>query len=81
MTTPQPSPSFKDVPTIAETVPGYSVESWYGLYAPAGTPADVIAKLKRPRPKAAQQPRLREEGRAGRPGRQRDATAPNSTAT
>ncbi len=39
------SPAFKAVPTVAETVPGYSVESWYGLYAPAGTPADVIAKL------------------------------------
>jgi tripartite-type tricarboxylate transporter receptor subunit TctC len=33
------------VPAIAETVPGYSVESWYGLFAPAGTPADVLAKL------------------------------------
>ncbi|MET0508523.1 MAG: tripartite tricarboxylate transporter substrate binding protein [Burkholderiaceae bacterium] len=45
VTTPEPSPSFKDVPAIAATVPGYSVESWYGLYAPAGTPAEVIAKL------------------------------------
>ncbi len=33
------------MPTIAETVPGYAVESWYGLYAPTGTPVDVVAKL------------------------------------
>jgi tripartite-type tricarboxylate transporter receptor subunit TctC len=35
-----------DLPSIAERVPGYQVESWYGLLAPAGTPADVIAKLQ-----------------------------------
>ncbi|WP_420997769.1 tripartite tricarboxylate transporter substrate binding protein [Cupriavidus sp. 30B13] len=34
------------VPTIAESgVPGYVAESWYGLFAPAGTPAPVIARL------------------------------------
>ncbi|WP_218511112.1 tripartite tricarboxylate transporter substrate binding protein [Variovorax sp. dw_308] len=41
-----PSPSLAKVPTIAESgVPGYVADSWYGLYAPAGTPADVIARL------------------------------------
>jgi tripartite-type tricarboxylate transporter receptor subunit TctC len=39
------SPSLPDVPAIVEIVPGYRVESWYGIYAPAGTPQDVIAKL------------------------------------
>nr|WP_315592361.1 tripartite tricarboxylate transporter substrate binding protein [uncultured Cupriavidus sp.] len=34
------------VPTIAESgVPGYVAESWYGLFAPAGTPAPVVARL------------------------------------
>jgi tripartite-type tricarboxylate transporter receptor subunit TctC len=56
VTTPQPSPSYKGVPAIAETVPGYAVESWYGLYAPAGTPADVIAKLNAAAKKAARSP-------------------------
>jgi tripartite-type tricarboxylate transporter receptor subunit TctC len=56
VTTPQASPSHKGVPTIAETVPGYAVESWYGLYAPAGTPADVIAKLNAAATKAAKSP-------------------------
>ena len=45
VTTPQRTPAIKDVPAIAETVPGYAVESWYALFAPAGTPPDVIAKL------------------------------------
>jgi tripartite-type tricarboxylate transporter receptor subunit TctC len=45
LTSAQRSPSLPDVPAIAETVPGYRVESWYGIYAPAGTPPDVIAKL------------------------------------
>ncbi len=36
-----------DVPTIAETVPGVAAMSWYGLFAPAGTPADVVATLRR----------------------------------
>jgi len=45
VTSPQASPAFKGVPAIADTVPGYQVESWYGIYAPAGTPPDVVAKL------------------------------------
>jgi len=56
VTTPQPSPALKGVPAIADTVPGYQVESWYGLYAPAGTPADVIAKLNAAAAKAAHSP-------------------------
>lgn len=34
-----------DVPTIAEHVPGFEASSWYGVFAPAAIPADVIAKL------------------------------------
>ncbi len=45
VTTPKRSPVLKDLPAIADTVPGYAVESWYGLFVPAGTPADVIARL------------------------------------
>lgn len=56
VTTPEPSPAFKGVPTVAATVPGYSVESWYGFFVPAGTPAPVIAKLNAAIKKAAQGP-------------------------
>jgi len=34
-----------DVPTVAEFVPGYEASQWYGVGAPKGTPAEVIAKL------------------------------------
>jgi len=54
VTTAQRSPALKAVPAIAETMPDYAVDSWYGLYAPAGTPADVIAKLNAAARKAAQ---------------------------
>jgi tripartite-type tricarboxylate transporter receptor subunit TctC len=33
------------VPTVAETVPGYDATNWWGLVAPAGTPAAVVSKL------------------------------------
>src|SRR5206468_9429687 len=45
VTSPQRSPSLPDVPAVAETVPAYQVESWYGIYAPAGTPNDVVTRL------------------------------------
>jgi tripartite-type tricarboxylate transporter receptor subunit TctC len=34
-----------DVPTVADTVPGFEVDSWYGVFAPAGTPPAIIKKL------------------------------------
>jgi tripartite-type tricarboxylate transporter receptor subunit TctC len=55
VTTAERSPAFPNVPTIAESgVAGYAAESWYGLYAPAGTPPDVIAKLNAAAKKAVQ---------------------------
>ncbi|HEU0084870.1 MAG TPA: tripartite tricarboxylate transporter substrate binding protein [Bradyrhizobium sp.] len=48
MTSAERSPAFSDLPTVAEAgVPGYSAESWYGLYAPAKTPADIVERLNR----------------------------------
>jgi tripartite-type tricarboxylate transporter receptor subunit TctC len=42
------SPAFPQLPTVAEAgVPGYAAESWYGLFAPAKTPADVIDRLNK----------------------------------
>ena len=46
VTSPVRSPSMPDVPTFAEVgVPGYEADVWYGVFAPAGTPAAVIAQL------------------------------------
>jgi tripartite-type tricarboxylate transporter receptor subunit TctC len=35
-----------DVPAVAETLAGFEATSWYGLFAPAGTPPDIISKLQ-----------------------------------
>jgi tripartite-type tricarboxylate transporter receptor subunit TctC len=40
-------PGLQDMPTIAETVPGYDFSAWIGIYAPAKTPPDVVAKLSK----------------------------------
>jgi tripartite-type tricarboxylate transporter receptor subunit TctC len=40
------SPFAKDVPTVAETVPGYEVTQWYGLLAPAKTDAAIVSQLQ-----------------------------------
>ena len=37
--------ALPDVPTIGETVQGFEMSSWLGVFAPAGTPAPVVAKL------------------------------------
>ena len=39
------SRAVPDLPTIAETVPGYEASGWYGAFAPAATPRELIARL------------------------------------
>lgn len=38
-------PALPDVPAIAEAVPGFSVDAWHGLFAPAGTPAAIVDRI------------------------------------
>jgi len=38
-------PQFPDLPAIAESMPGFTAVVWFGLFAPAGTPAPVVAKI------------------------------------
>ena len=45
VTTKDRSPTAPDVPTIAETYPGYDIGSWHGLFAPAGTPKAIVDKV------------------------------------
>jgi len=45
VTTAARSPALPDVPTVAETVPGYEASAWFGMGAPKGTPAEIIDKL------------------------------------
>jgi tripartite-type tricarboxylate transporter receptor subunit TctC len=42
VTTPKRSPALPDVPTIGETVPGFEVVHWYGLWGPKGLPKDIV---------------------------------------
>lgn len=50
-----------DVPTIAETVPGYEMFGWYSLVAPAGTPQDILARVNAEVVKAARDPAFAEQ--------------------
>jgi tripartite-type tricarboxylate transporter receptor subunit TctC len=45
VTTAARSAALPDVPTVADTVPGYEASAWFGLGAPKGTPAEVIDKI------------------------------------
>jgi tripartite-type tricarboxylate transporter receptor subunit TctC len=45
VTTLRRSPLFPDVPTIAETMPGFEIALWSGLMAPAGTPVAAVQRL------------------------------------
>lgn len=47
VTTAKRSTMFPDTPTIQEAgVPGFEVSTWFGLFAPAGTPADAVRKIR-----------------------------------
>jgi tripartite-type tricarboxylate transporter receptor subunit TctC len=39
------SPLLPDVPTVAETVPGYEMTVWYGAFGPPGMPKEIVARL------------------------------------
>src|SRR5579862_636663 len=47
VTTLKRSDALPGVPTVAETVPGFEASSWFGIAAPKGTPADIIALINR----------------------------------
>lgn len=52
-------PSLPDVPTIAESYPGFEVDFWWGLFAPAHTPEALVSQLAQWFTAAMQQPALR----------------------
>ena len=56
------SPLAPNLPTVAESgLPGYESDSYFGVFAPAGTPQDVIAKLSRDLAQVLQRSDLREQ--------------------
>jgi tripartite-type tricarboxylate transporter receptor subunit TctC len=40
-------PQFPDIPTVAETIPGFVMTGWNGYFAPAGTPQSIIERMSR----------------------------------
>ncbi len=61
VTTLRRSPLFPDVPTIAETMPGFEVALWSGLMAPAGTPMAAVQRLAMETAAALRTPALRDK--------------------
>jgi tripartite-type tricarboxylate transporter receptor subunit TctC len=45
VTSAEREPSFPDLPTVGETVPGYEATAWFGIGMPAGTPREIIDKV------------------------------------
>ncbi len=60
VTTRTRTPSMPDLPTVAETLPGYETVAWFGVLAPAGTPRDVINRLSMEIARIARSPDMRE---------------------
>ena len=53
------APNYPDIPTIAETVPGFTSGGWFGFVAPAKVPKEIIAVLNREANAAMKQPEIR----------------------
>jgi len=61
VTTPRRAESMPDVPTMAESgLPGFDVSTWFGVFAPAGTPPAVVERLNREFTAALRSPEMRE---------------------
>jgi tripartite-type tricarboxylate transporter receptor subunit TctC len=53
------SPAAPDIATVAETVPGYEHEPWNGMFAPAGIPQPVLAKVSAEVTRAVHSPEIK----------------------
>ena len=62
VTSAQRSSALPDVPTVAEAGPvkGFDASSWFGLFAPAGTPPEIVARLQQETAHALQSPAVKE---------------------
>jgi len=47
VTSPKRSAGFPELPAIAETIPGYEVINWFGIFAPAGSPMVAVSRLNK----------------------------------
>jgi tripartite-type tricarboxylate transporter receptor subunit TctC len=60
VTSQEREPSMPQLPTIAETVPGYEATAWFGVGMPKGTPKDIIDKVNAEVNRALADPKMRE---------------------
>jgi tripartite-type tricarboxylate transporter receptor subunit TctC len=60
VTTEKRTAVLPDVPTVGETVPGYTITTWYGAVAPAKVPREIITRLNQEMVKALQLPDIKE---------------------
>lgn len=58
VTSPKRSAAFPELPAIAETVTGYEVINWFGVFAPTGTPAAAVSRINAALNEALRQPAL-----------------------
>lgn len=75
VTSAQRAANLPDVPTVAETIPGYEFYSWYGLWAPARTAPDIVQRLNAEVNKALEggmKEKLQEQGLLVAPGSTED---------
>jgi tripartite-type tricarboxylate transporter receptor subunit TctC len=54
------NPALPDLPTVAETLPGYEITQWWGLCVPAKTAGNIVARLQQETALALRQPDVRE---------------------
>jgi tripartite-type tricarboxylate transporter receptor subunit TctC len=79
VTNAQRSFALPDVPSIGELVSGYGVDGWAGIWAPGGTPEDIVNRLNRAIVKILNIPDVKEKMRAG--GAQPAGTSPDEFAS
>jgi tripartite-type tricarboxylate transporter receptor subunit TctC len=60
VTSEQREPSMPQVPTVAETVPGYEATAWFGIGMPKGTPREIVDKVNAEVNRALADPKMRE---------------------
>ena len=72
-------PGLEDTPTIAETLPGFSIDGWFAVVAPAGTPAPILERFNREIDAAFKPPEVRKRTLAFGLAAS-DAGTPDSTA-
>jgi tripartite-type tricarboxylate transporter receptor subunit TctC len=59
------APALPNVPTVAETIPGFESTSWQGYFVPAGTPREIVLRLQQATAKVLKQPDVIERLRTG----------------